>query len=255
MKHLSEEQIILHCYGDAKDAQAVIGHLEECAACRGEFERLRELLREVGPFEVPEPPTAFEESMWLKLRDRLPAARGRFRQWLPAPQKWAIAGAVVVLAVAGFLAGRYSSRRTDPERPSTSAATNSQRLVLVAVGDHLERSQILLVEFMNADSVGTLDLANEQKQARDLLDANHLYRVSAQHAGDPQIEGLLEQLGRTLTEIADSPSDLSAADVDRIRKSIQSEGLLFKVRIVGAEVNSRMHRQEPTPAGSANQRL
>jgi hypothetical protein len=139
--------------------------------------------------------------------------------------------------------------------PEIAGQLNRQQVVLVAVGDHLERSQMLLVEIMNNDAVSGADLSTEQQHARDLLDANHLYRVSAQNAGDPQIARLLDELGRVLTEIANSPSDLSPADLQQIRGHIQSEGLLFKVRVVGSEVNSRLRRAKQNPAGNRNQRL
>jgi hypothetical protein len=108
---------------------------------------------------------------------------------------------------------------------------------------------------MNNDATGGADLSSEQQRARDLLDANHLYRVSAQSSGDPQIAQLLDELGRVLTELANSPSDLSPADLQQIRKRIQSDGLLFKVRVVGSEVNSRVRRAEQNPVSGANQRL
>jgi hypothetical protein len=127
-------------------------------------------------------------------------------------------------------------------------------VILVAVGNHLERSQMLLVEIMNSDATDTEGFSAEQRQARDLLDANHLYRMSAQRTGDPQVERLLDELGRVLTEIADSPAGLSAPELQQIRGRIQSEGLLFKVRVVGSEVNSRARRQEQRPANTG-QRL
>jgi hypothetical protein len=255
MKHLSEEQIVLHCYGDAEDPEEIRRHLSQCSACRSEFERVQQLLQQIEPMEVPEPVAVFEEKTWLNLRDRLPGKAGGFREWLVSPQKWALAGVVAVLLVAAFLAGRYGAGRNAPPSPNGSNIVNPQRVVLVAVGDHLERSQMLLVEIMNADAKDNVDLASEQRQARDLLDANHLYRVSAQRTGDAQIERLLDELGRVLTEIANSPSDLSPADLQQIRSRIQSEGLLFKVRVVGSEVNSRVRRQEQSSAGGATQRL
>ncbi|HEY6307937.1 MAG TPA: hypothetical protein VI488_15920 [Candidatus Angelobacter sp.] len=254
MKHLSEEQIVLHCYGDAEDAATVRSHLAECPACQDEFERVQGLLQQIEPVAVPEPPAVFEEKTWLNLRDRLPRKAG-FRQWLQAPPKWALAAMTVLLIAMAFLAGRFWPRGGVHDVQKAPTAANPQRVVLVAVGDHLERSQMLLVEIMNTGATNPSDLSNEQKQARDLLDANHLYRVSAQRTGDPQIEKLLEELGRVLTEIANSPQDLSPADLQQIRSRIQSEGLLFKVRVVGSEVNSRVRRQEQSLAGSANQRL
>jgi len=125
----------------------------------------------------------------------------------------------------------------------------------VAVGDHLERSQMLLVEVMNAEGKGPVNFSSEQAEARDLLDSNHLYRVSAQQAGDPQVARLLDQLGRVLAEIANSPSEISPSDLQQVRHTIQSEGLLFKVRVVGSEVNSKVRQPEQISGRNANQRL
>lgn len=252
MKHLSEEQIVLHYYGDAEGEPEISEHLATCPSCRDEFEHLQTLLGSLAPAEVPDPPAVYEEKTWLNVRDHLPHhARRRF--WA-SPPRWAIAGLTIVLIVAAFLAGRFWPRH-ELANPAATVAANPQRVVLVAVGGHLQRSQMLLVEIMNADTKGTLNLSTEQQQARDLLDANHLYRASAQHDGDPQIARLLDQLGRVLAEIANGPSELSPADLQQIRDRIQSEGLLFKVRVVGSEVNSRVRRQEQNPSANPTQRL
>ena len=268
MEHLSEEQIVLHYYGDAEQEEEVGRHLGECSDCRAEFGRVKALLEQIEPTEIPEPPEFFEEKTWLNLRDRLPHRPGGLRGWLASPPKsgvpdaprfwawrggkWALAGALAAMLGVAFLVGRYW-----PGRDFTGkniATPNPQRVVLVAVGDHLERSQILLVEIMNSDATGALDLSSEQRQARDLLDANHLYRVSAQQTGDPAIAGLLDDLGRVLTEIANAPQEITPADLQAIRARIQSQGLLFKIRVVGSQVDSRVRRQNQAeaPAGRGN---
>jgi hypothetical protein len=255
MNHLSEEQIVLHYYGDAEEATEVERHLAACPDCREEFSRVQSMLRQIEPLQVPEPPASFEEKTWLNLRDRLPE-KGRFLRRLlrPSPQKWALAGAMAVLLAAAFLAGRFWQRPVQPTAQQQPAQVNPQRVVLVAVGDHLERSQMLLVEIMNADGKGPINFSSEQAEARELLDSNHLYRVSSQQTGDPQVARLLDQLGRVLAEIANGPSEVSPGDLEQVRHTIQSEGLLFKVRVVGSEVNSRVRRPELS-GGSVNQRL
>jgi hypothetical protein len=253
MKHLSEEQIVLHYYGDAEDEPEVREHLASCPSCREEFERVQVLLGNLAPAQVPDPPAFYEEKTWLNLRDRLPQPAARRRFWA-SPPRWAVAGLCAVLIAAAFLAGRFWPRH-EGVNPAAAVAANPQRVVLVAVGGHLQKSQMLLVEIMNADAKGPVNLSTEQQQARDLLDANHLYRASAQQDGDPQIARLLDQLGRVLAEIANGPSELSPADLQQIRDRIQSEGLLFKVRVVGSEVNSRVRRQEQNPAANSTQRL
>ena len=254
MNHLSEEQIVLHYYGDAEEAAEVERHLATCVECRAEFARVQSMLRQIEPLEAPEPLPGFEQKTWLNVRDRLPEKGGFFRRLLGPQQKWIFAGVMALLLAAAFMAGRFWPR---PEQPLARKAEpiNSQRVVLVAVGDHLERSQMLLVEIMNADAKGPIDLSSEQAEARDLLDSNHLYRVSAQQAGDPQVARLLDQLGRVLAEIANGPAEVSPQDLQQVRHSIQSEGLLFKVRVVGSEVNSRARRPEPGSGGNVNQRL
>lgn len=254
MNHLSEEQIVLHYYGDAEDATEVERHLAACPDCRAEFARVQSTLKQIEPLEVPEPAASFEEKTWLNLRDRLPERGGFLRRLFGAQQKWALAGAMVVLLAAAFLAGRFWPRPGPQVAQQSPSQVNPQRVVLVAVGDHLERSQMLLVEIMNADAKGPIDFSSEQAQARDLLDSNHLYRVSSQQAGDPQVARLLDQLGRVLAEIANGPAEVSPRDLEQVRHTIQSEGLLFKVRVVGSEVNSRARRPELS-GGSVNQRL
>jgi hypothetical protein len=245
----------LHYYGDAEEAAEVERHLTACPDCRAEFARVQSMLQQIEPLEVPEPSAGFEKKTWLNLRDRLPE-KGSFLKRLlrPSPPKWAFAGVMVLLLAAVFLAGRFWPRPGQPIAQQPPVQANPQRVVLVAVGDHLERSQMLLVEIMNADAKGPINFSNEQAEARELLDSNHLYRVSSQQAGDPQVARLLDQLGRVLAEIANGPADVSPEDLQQVRHTIQSEGLLFKVRVVGSEVNSRARRPELSGA-SVNQRL
>jgi len=253
MNHLSEEQIVLHYYGDAEEAAELERHLAACPECRAEFARVQAMLKQIEPLEVSEPAAGFEEKAWLNLRDRLPEKGSFLQRLLQGRQKWALAGAMVMLLAIAFLAGRFWPRPPG-QVAQQPVQVNPQRVVLVAVGDHLERSQMLLVEIMNADAKGPINFSSEQAEARELLDSNHLYRVSSQQAGDPQVARLLDQLGRVLAEIANGPAEVSPGDLEQVRHTIQSEGLLFKVRVVGSEVNSRARRPELS-GGSVNQRL
>lgn len=114
---------------------------------------------------------------------------------------------------------------------------------------------MLLVEIMHNEDTGHVDFSAEQQLARDLLDDNHLYRVSAQQVGDPQVAHVLDQLGRVLTEIANGPSEVSSGDLQQVRHTIQSEGLLFKVRVIQSEVNSKLQSPAQVSGGNATQRL
>ena len=260
MNHLTDEQIALHCSGDAGNGAEINQHLGECSECRESFEQLKAILAFIHSTPVPEPHENFEREMWLKVQDRLPYVKPTLRQRLfPlhfSPAKWASAMAVAVLILAAFVAGRFWPRGSDRVVPAASAQIDPQRVVLVAVGDHLERSQMLLIEIMHTDATRGLDLSREQAQARDLLDSNRLYRLSAQEKSDPGVERMLGQLEPVLAEIANAPRDFSRKDLREIQAQVQSQGLLFKIRVVGSAIGSKIRQEETTSTQySGNQRL
>lgn len=252
MKHLTPEQIVLHCYGDAPDSPEIDRHLTGCSECRAEFDKMKAFLAEIPVTPVPEPPVYLEEKLWLNLRDQLSEEKRPLWRGFLTPARWAGMGAVAVLVIAAFLAGRFWPHRVEVKAPPESVQVNPERVVLVAVGDHLERSQILLVEIMNSDAKDPADFSEERQQARNLLEDNRLYRVSAQQNGKPAVANLLDELERVLTEVANSPADMTPGDVKEIRRRIQSEDLLFKIHVMGSTVLKPGSQANLSPV---NQRL
>ena len=124
------------------------------------------------------------------------------------------------------------------------------RIVLVAVGDHLEKSQMVLMELVNAapekGDAGQVDIASEQQGAEDLLNANRLYRVAAQQVGDKKVANVLDELERVLIEIAHEPSKVNSDELKDLQRRIEAQGVLFKVRVVGANIRDQK-KPEPTP--------
>ena len=114
-----------------------------------------------------------------------------------------------------------------------------ERILLLAVGEHLERSQVLLVELSNAGPGAELDVDAARETAEDLVTANRVYRASAQQAGDAGVASVLAELERVLVEVAHQGPDASAKELDRIRKRIEDRGLLFKVRVIESQVRER----------------
>ncbi|HEY6347841.1 MAG TPA: hypothetical protein VI636_00385 [Candidatus Angelobacter sp.] len=248
MKHLTPEQIVLHCYGDALEGREIENHLQSCTQCRAEFAEMRAFLAEIPATPVPEPPVYLEEKLWLNLRDRLSEEKQLVWRGFFAPRRWTAIGAVAVLVIAAFFAGRFWPHSIAAQNLPESVQVNPERVVLVAVGDHLERSQILLVEIMNANPKDVADFSEERQQARNLLDDNRLYRVSAQQDGKPAVANLLDELERVLTEVANSPEQMTPGDVKEIRRRIQSEDLLFKIHVVGSTVLQPGNQASTSPA-------
>ena len=138
MNHLSEEQIVLHYYGDAEEATEVERHLAACPECRAEFARVQSMLQQDStPWKYRSLRQALKKT-WLNLRDRLPEKGGLLQRLLQGQQKWALAGAMIVLLAMAFLAGRFWPRPGEKIAQQPPSQVNPQRVVLVAVGDHLE---------------------------------------------------------------------------------------------------------------------
>ncbi len=64
-------------------------------------------------------------------------------------------------------------------------------------------------------------------------------RQTAARAGDASQAALLDELERVLLDIANSPSNISSGDLETLQRRIESEGLLFKVRITSTDVREK----------------
>jgi hypothetical protein len=118
--------------------------------------------------------------------------------------------------------------------------------LLVAVGDHLDRSQMLLLELSHASEPGDIDASGGRQRAIELANANRLYRTTAQNVGDVAMVSLLDELERVLLEVGHQPTRLTASDLKGIQDNIESQGILFKVRVVRANVRNESAQRSRT---------
>jgi len=240
MHHPSEDDLVLYHYHEGGDLAGIASHLAACDACGAAYQKLQRTLAAVETLVVPEPDEGFESRMWQRVRPGLvPETR---HGWLALfrPARLAFAGTMAVLVIAAFLAGRYWPR-PGPAAPDVASGgeAGGERVLLVAVVDHLERSQRALTELVNAEPAASMDISAEQGWVQDLVSANRLYRQTASEVGEMGVASLLDDLERVLVEIAHSPSMLSSDEFDQIRQRIESQGIIFKVRVLGSEVRER----------------
>ena len=71
------------------------------------------------------------------------------------------------------------------------------------------------------------------------MNENRLLRQSALHMGDTYHAALLDDLERVLLDIANSPADLPADDLGVLQRRIESQGLLFKVRVTSSDAREK----------------
>lgn len=254
-EHLNEEQLLDYRYGDsAADAPAIEKHLHECANCRTSYEALQGVLAMVEAMPVADPGPHFEARVWNKIAPKL--AKPGFdwsalTAWM-SPKRLIPIGAIAAVAVVAFMVGRITKGpQAPPAVPQISDNTNTntpvqvrERILLVAVGDHLDRAQSVLLEISNAET-GTgkhdseVDISQQQERAQEMLVSNRLYRQTAEKSGDNAVSSVLDELEPVLLQIAHSPSKVSSAELEELQRGIESRGLLLKVRVLDSTVRNK----------------
>ena len=109
------------------------------------------MLNVVDSLPVPERAADYGAQVWQRIEHRI-GARRRGLWTLPVPWRWAAAGAAfAALMVTAFVAGRLYPRHNQPAQMAAADPQAGERVLLVAVGDYLERSQMVLIELSNAN--------------------------------------------------------------------------------------------------------
>jgi hypothetical protein len=266
MKHPKEEELIAYHHGEAAGRDVISAHLGDCPECQAELARIDALLAALNTIPVPDPGGDYGQRVWRQISPRLPQRRSRWWDFLFSepksvpwftPRRWAAAGAIAALVLAAFIAGRISK----PNAPGTPVAVDQtkvrERILVMAVGEHLGRSEMVLVELANSGPQTAeqkeINISGEQRRAENLLEENRLYRQTALEQGDTALADVLDELERVLLDVAHSPQQVTPAQLEGIRQRIEARGILFKVRVVGKELQQREESggTPAPPSGSA----
>lgn len=251
MKHMKEEELIAYREGVAEQRLAISEHLAACKECRAELERIEAVLAALDTLPVPDPGADYGRQVWKEIAPRLAEKPGRWWQVWLEPRRLAAGGAVMALIVAAFVAGRLTNHRVTEDSVASKEQVR-ERILVVAVGEHLGHSERMLVELSNAAPSGPkqkeVNISAEQRRAEDLLQENRLYRQTALQEGDAGLASVLDELERVLLDVAHSPDQVTPAQLEAIQKKIEARGILFKVRVVNKELQQRQEAREPAPA-------
>jgi hypothetical protein len=254
--HVHDDDLVLHYYGEMTpgDDGRVESHLAACAECQANYTTLQRVMAFVDSAPAIEAPDGFERMAWARLE---PALHSPSRGWLAwfvfSPARLAFAAGVVALIGAAFMAGRLTKTAPVNTAAAQTAEKVRERILLVDLGEHLDRSQMVLVELVGADdSAATVDISMEQSRAEQLVAANRLYRQTALSTGDASMASVLDDLERVLVDVAASPKTVSQEDLDSVRRRIESKELLFKVRVISSQIRERQKAaiQERNTVGS-----
>jgi hypothetical protein len=235
MKHLSDEELLEHCYGEG--AGAAGGHIESCAECAQAYAALQADLAGLHAVEPPARDAAYGEQVWHAIEPSLPVYGSPKRTWqrLGLWRGLSFAAACALLVAAAFFAGRLWEHR-QPRITAAKAPPPPQQVVLVLLGDHLDRSERLLVELKHTSADSTEMISPLRDEASTLLAANGMRRQDARRIGDPALATTLDQLNKLLGELAKPSGTLDPAAIARLQKEASADNLLFEVRVLRSRI-------------------
>jgi hypothetical protein len=257
MNHPNEEELIAYHGGETARRDTVAKHVTDCPECQAELARIDAVLAALGTLPVPDPGDDYPQRVWQQIAPRLPEHRAPWWNraidryfkggWLE-PRRWAAVGALAAIVTVAFLAGRIS-KNVGPTPTAADAGKVRERILVMAVGEHLGRSEMVLVELGNAEPTSAkqkqVDISAERRRAEDLLEENRLYRQTALEQGDRALASVLDELERVLLDVAHGPAEVTHAQLETIRQRIEARGILFKVRVVGKELQQREESAAP----------
>src|ERR1700678_430320 len=228
MKHLEEAELVEHYYKESANMGESERHLKACPVCAKQYAELCRVLDGVATSTPPARTGDYIEQVWQSIDGSLRVYEKPESRWMRfyRPLGWAVA-CLLLVAVA-----------VDPQA--------RQRVVIVVLGDHLDRSEHLLVELNHADS-NDLSALPLRSEARELLASNRLVRQSAMRAGNLNVEASLDRLERLLMELSNEPDSLTEADLNRLKQEMNTDGLLFDIRVLRSRVHSPGPEQQSAP--------
>jgi predicted anti-sigma-YlaC factor YlaD len=171
-QHPTTEILLDYIHGELSPAQdaSVYAHLEQCAACRAEYEAevaMGEMLRANAAREERELPSAVKAEIWKRVREAQPSTLGRLAGWLRPAVAIPVAAAI---AVAAYFGTAYVGPHGAPMiEASYYLQDHADMNSTIPFSDH---SAVNPVDLENAAAVDTQQTAVNVQSATYTADAN-----------------------------------------------------------------------------------
>ena len=251
MKHLTEDELVAQALGDRENrrADAVEEHLADCPECADSYSVLLSDLAAMKRMNVPPRDQWYGERVWQCDRGLADGLRAEEAELVGARLGGHYGGEG--FGVCGGLRASYGGSifrgnefENWKQQPPTAkvehkAPQTKQPILVVVLDDHLDRSERFLVELKHADLDSPAMATPIRDEARSLLAANKVCREKAAETSDPELTTALDHLDQLLAEAANEPGGLNARSIARLQEQMNSDGLLFEVRVLRSRIASR----------------
>ncbi len=259
--HTFEDDLAAYIAGEADEEtrRRLEEHARGCARCRAELEAVsgvlnvtsasREELRaavasvdwEAMAEEITE--RIYRASSANRAAARPASAWGRLFGIRLRPVFAGLALGLVVGSLAMYLALRRPSggQAGGPVFQATPEFLEKVELALARreTLDYLERSQLLLLDFVRTDSAAGRPPV-EKAVARELLSRKRYLNTQLETVRMAKAKAICDQIEFLFFELARLGDDLPAAELERLRRIVEERQLLLKISLVRKELESEV---------------
>lgn len=239
MKHFSEEELIEYFYNKSESTGRQ--HIEACAECAEAYAALGRDLAALPALEPPVRGASYGQQVWQSIAPSLLAYEAPKRHWLRTGLGRSLSYAAVcaMLVIGAFFSGRQWEHRQPHSTAGSNPSLPAKPTVIVVLSDHLDRSERLLIELKHADAGNAEMLAPLPAEAGRLLAANRICLQDTRQEDDPALAAALDRLDHLLAELASQRDGLNAATLTRLQDEMNTDGLLFHVRVLRTRIPSQ----------------
>lgn len=259
-----KKDLVAFLYGELKENERELfkAHLDQCPGCRGELEELKKITQAADVFQED-----IDEAMATVDWEALPSqiSRNVFRKEVrPHRESWLTKAAgflfqprlkpvyaglligVVLGALVTFMVFR-APQPTDIAETGFFAPQDFLENVELEMArrdtlDYLERSQYLLLDFVQSSSERSADFWQSEyaaEQARDLLAKKKYINPQLDRFQLAKAKAICNQIEFLFYELTQISVQLSAQEVNKLQRMIEDKQVLLKINLLKKELEKQ----------------
>lgn len=214
-------------------------HLAKCRDCATVYKTLKGTLDHMGQYARPEPDDEYFKAYWNKLETKLDAPVRQsmgyrlFKSLSAFPALKPAFGAVCILFIGIFLGRIFFREPAVIPVVEHNYAPSAQ--LIHETGQYLERSERILLGFVNTDAVDTAllsdDLSRQKRISGQLVSQSASLKTALSDSKQHLLLELVEELELVLMQIANLETESDMDGVELIRSGAEKNAILFKINL------------------------
>ncbi len=256
-----QKDLVAFIYGELEEKERELfeAHMDRCAHCRGELEEFKKITQAADVFKQ-DIEDAVASVDWQALPEQVAEkalkkdARPRRESWLEkasgflfAPRLRPVLAGILIGAVLGIIVTLMVFRIPQPGELNGREYYASQdfleevelEMARRDTLDYLERSQYLLLDFVQSPSEQSADFWQSEyaaEQARDLLAKKKYINPQLDKFQLAKAKAICDQIEFLFFELTQISVHLSAEEVNKLQRMIEDRQILLKINLLTKEL-------------------